>query len=199
MNVSERDRRAIGVGTFAVVGLGVYFLVIEPLAVRYSAMVRAHRNAAIDIKHNGLESQELSVREGQVKAWEEKAGTLVPERLYGEQMTAVGSNIIAAAGESQIQLQGAAPATPTPWVDTSARSMAAPGPGEPPLAQAVINIDAQGGWENAFKFMAALYRIDGVLSVEQLEITGDPKQGDKLKLRLAVSVLMKASAEGKRS
>ena len=190
MSLSRRDRRAIKGGVAGLAVLGLYFGVVEPLEGRYDRLVTRHQSAAEQIARNIEEKQRLTAKEGQVKDWEEKAGSLVVEKTYGEQMTAVGSRIITAANENQVQIQGATPTSATPWVDP-------PGSVGPKLEQASFNIDAQGGWENVFKFLAAVYRIEGVLSVEQLDLTGDGK-GGPLKVRLVVSVLMKASAEGKR-
>ena len=66
-------------------------------------------------------------------------------------------------------------------------------PENPSLEIASINIDAEAGWENVFKFVAALYRIPGVLSVERMDLPGKSKKGGKLTLRLTVSVLIKAA------
>jgi len=195
MTLSERDRRALIFGAATLGVIGAYFGVFEPLLGRYERLVKWHGELAARIKRDVMDSRKLALQQEQVKTWEEKAGALVVERSYSEQITAVGSRIVAAAGENQVQLQGATPTAPTPWVDT----WAVAGKEEERLEQAVINIDAQGGWENAFKFIAAVYRIDGILSVEQLELSGDPKQGGQLKMRLAISVLMKASGEGRRS
>jgi hypothetical protein len=195
MNMSQRDRRAVKLGVAAAVVLGGYFGVVEPLQARYQRLVDWHQAAAEKIARNVEERQRLSVREKEVKECEEKAGPLLVERTYSEQITAVGSRIMAAANESQVQIQGAVPSPPTPWTD----AWAAKGEtsGGPQLDQATITIDAQTAWENAFKFVAALYRTEGILSVEQLDLSGDAK-GGQLKLHLVVSVLMKASAEGKR-
>lgn len=195
MNLTQRDRRAVRLGVVGVALIGAYFFVLEPLAVRYAKLVRDHRSAAATIRRKILDGRRYAEREPQVRNWEEKAGNLIPSRPYSEQITAVGTKIIAAAGENGVQLQGATPSAPTPWSDTAGPAMAGAG-GEAPLAQALIHIDAQAEWENVFKFVAALYRIEGVLSVEQFDLSGDPRQGGQLKLKLVISVLMKAAEGG---
>jgi hypothetical protein len=70
---------------------------------------------------------------------------------------------------------------------------------------------AEAGWENVFKFIAALYRIPGLLSVEQMDLTvaagapgggppgmppgmgGAPGQPGRLGTRLTASVLVAAN------
>lgn len=195
MTMSERDRRAVKLGAAALAAMGVYFGVVEPIHGRYQRLVDWHRASAEKIKRNIEEQRRLAVQEEQVKSWEEKVGPLLVERTYSEQMTTVGSRILAAAGDCQVQIQGVTPTPATPWVDSWAGSGETGGPS---LEQATINFEAQGGWENAFKFVAALYRIEGVLSIEQIELSSDPKKGGQLTMRLAMSVLMRASAEGKR-
>jgi hypothetical protein len=194
MNMSTRDRRAIKLGVAGVAVLAVYFGVVEPLQARYQRLVEWHQLAAETIARNTEERERLKALAEDVKAAEERDGPLLIERTYGEQITAVGSRIVTAAGENQVEIQGAVPSPPTPWTDAWAGSG---GTGGSSLEQATITIDAQTGWENAFKFVAALYRTEGVLSVEQFDLSGDSK-GGPLKLHLVVSVLMKASAEGRR-
>ena len=192
MSMSQRDRRAIKLGVAGAAVLGLYFGVVEPLEGRYDRLVERHQTSAEKIARNIEEKQRLAAKEAEVKTWEEKAGTLVVEKTYSEQMTAVGSRIMTAAGENQVQIQGVIPTAATPWVDAPGSAGAGP-----KLEQASFNIDAQGPWENVFKFLAAVYRIEGVLSVEQLDLNSDAK-GGPLKVRLVVSVLMRASAEGRR-
>jgi hypothetical protein len=195
MTMSERDRRAVKLGIAGLVVLGAYFGAVEPLRARYEQLAERHQAAAEKIARNVEERQRLGVREKEVKECEEKVGPLVVERTYSEQITAVGSRIMAVAAENQVQIQGAVPSPPTPWTDSWAAKGGASGGQQ--LEQASITIEAQTGWENAFKFIAALYRTEGVLSVEQLDLSSDSK-GGPLKMHLVVSVLMKASAEGKR-
>lgn len=195
MKMSARDRRAIKLGVAGVGLLAMYFGVVEPLQARYQRLVERHQSAAGQIARNVEEQRRLSALAEEVKAAEEKNGPLVVERAYGEQITTVGSRIMTVANENQVQIQGAVPSPPTPWTDSWAAKGGTGGGSQ--LEQATITIDAQTGWENAFKFVAALYRTEGVLSVEQFDLSGDAK-GGPLKLHLVVSVLMKTSAEGRR-
>ena len=135
--------------------LGAYFLAVEPLASRYSALVERHHQAAACIAANVRESRRLAAIEEEVKSCEDRAGSLVPERTYGERMTTVASRITGAAGESQVQIQSTTSATPTPWTDQAPGAEAPPPPTGPSSEQALINIEGQGEWENVFKFVAA--------------------------------------------
>ena len=196
MNISSRDRRAIILGGAAVGSIVLYFFAIEPAINGYLGMLNAHKTAAENVKHAVRDARQLASFQSQIKDWETKAGPLVPTKTYSEQITTIGSRILTAAGESGVQLQGATPTTPTPWVDPS--SLKTPGmPAVDKLEQALVNVDAQGDWESVFKFVAALYHIEGVLSVEQMDLNNDGK-GGPIKIRLSVSVLMKASSEGRR-
>jgi hypothetical protein len=59
-----------------------------------------------------------------------------------------------------------------------------------------VLLEADADFEPVFKFIDALYRIDGVLSVENLDLTGDPKKGGKVHVRLTISVLVKSRQTG---
>ncbi|GMU23578.1 MAG: hypothetical protein AMXMBFR13_36560 [Phycisphaerae bacterium] len=188
MTISERDRRALVLGGVALGVIIVYFGIVEPLG----ALHADHEQAADAILARIKETRSLQAVESEVQLWEEKAGDLVPTKTYAEQITAVGAALITAAGENGVQLQGATPTGATPWTDEGmVRTQAGTA-----LEQATIHIDAQADWENVFKFITAIYRIDGVLSVEQLSLSSDPKAGGKLKMRLSISVLAKTSGQG---
>jgi hypothetical protein len=58
----------------------------------------------------------------------------------------------------------------------------------------MFNMDAQSEWEKLFRFMAALYRIEGVLSIEQMDLTTGDR--GRLKLRLSLSLLSQAAPAG---
>ncbi|MEP0842258.1 MAG: type II secretion system protein M [Phycisphaerae bacterium] len=177
--MSPRDRRALILGGAALGLIGLYFGVLEPAGGWYARLRRQHAAQADRIREAVNAARRLASFQDQIQEWQERTGPLVPRRGYSEQITAVGGRIIAAAGENQVQLQGATPTAPTPWPDDRR------------LEQALIHVDGQAEWENVFKFIAALYRIEGILSVEQLELTGEGK-GGPIKLRVSVSVLMTA-------
>ena len=98
-------------------------------------------------------------------------------------MTAVSERVVAAATESGLKLQGAAPGAPVAWEDDAS------------LQRASILIDAEADWEKVFKFIAALYRSEGVLSVEQMELSS--KKDGKLTVKLTVSFLLQSTVEGR--
>ena len=107
-----------------------------------------------------------------------------PTKRYSEQITTVGEQIVAAAQKNGVQLKGTTPSAVRAW------------PPDPTLQLAPVLIEADADFEPVFKFIDALYRIDGVLSVESLDLTGDPKKGGKLKMRLTISVLVKSQQTG---
>ncbi len=182
MALSTRDKRALYFGGAALALIGLYFGVIEPTYHAYSDLAGRHESAANRLAAARREQQKNAYAEERIKEWESKAGLLTPPKLYGEAITSVGSQIIAAAQSSNVELAASTPAAATPWPEDSQ------------LEQALINIDAQAEWENVFKFISALYRIEGVLSVEQMDLgTVEPKRDNKLKLRLAVSILLQAA------
>lgn len=191
MNLTPRDRRALAYGGGALLAIAIYFGVIENVAEWYGDIRTEHRRAAEKIHHAVNASRQLSEFESSIESWQHKAGVLVTTRPYSEQITAIGSRIVAVAGESGVQLQGATPTVPTPWTDGTGFASAG-GASADAMEHALINIDAQAEWENIFKFIAALYHVEGVLSVEQMDLSGEAKAGP-LKMRLSVSILMKAS------
>ena len=184
MAISEKDRRALTLGGVALGVIILYFVVIEPLAVGYQSMVSNHATLSAKVDRLVRERHQAESLAAEIHDWEQKAGPLSSPRPYSEQVNRVGEQIIAAAKASGLQFQDAVPGTPVPWI-ANAR-----------LEQVMIQIDAEAEWEPIFRFIAAVYRIDGVLSVEQLDLTGDQKQGGKLKVRLGLSVLAEAAPAG---
>jgi len=180
MAMSERDRRALMLGGTALGVLAVYFLGIEPLWGWCDDLAGAHQTRAARVARILADERKADYYAQRVAEFEEEVGGLSPPARYSEQITASSEKVVTAAKESGIELQNATPAAAVAW------------PGEPGFQQASIIVDGQGGWENVFKFIAALYRLDGILSVEQMELTSDPKKGGKMTVKLKVSVLVKA-------
>src|SRR4029078_94748 len=140
---------------------------------------KAHDLAASNLAHRLAQRQKRVYQSQQVIAWEQKWNKLSSPKPYNEGVTTGGSEIVAASQSSGAQLQGATPGAPSPWPD------------DPQLQQSIFQIEAKANWENVFKFIAALYRIDGVVSVENLDLTGgDAKSQGMMNLRLSVSVLL---------
>ncbi len=182
MALSERDRRALILGGAALGIIAAYLLVVKPLVNGYHGLLREHDAVAQAAARKVYEQRKADYLTAAVKEWEDKAGTLSPPKPYSEQITAVGERIVAAAQESGVQLQGTTPSAASAW------------PGDGQVSQATMQIEAQSNWESVFKFVAALYRIPGVVSVETMDLTGE-KGGEKLKLRLGVSVLVAPVSE----
>ena len=199
MEISRRDRRALLLGGVGLGLIAMYFLAIEPLASAYAKLVADHDRLAAKVARRIHDNRKAEYYAGRLKEYEQTAGELSGPKPYDEQITAVGEQIIAAAQKSGVQLRGATPTAAVPWGN------------DPTLEMALFHIDGEvrwenlmtagRGWENVFKFIANLYRIPGVLSVERLDLSGerkkgspnDPSQGGKIALRLAVSVLVEAT------
>ncbi len=202
MALSQRDRRALILGGVALGAISLYLLAIEPLAVAYADLTNEHDQLAGRIARTVHVHRKAAYLAEQIAEYTQQVGELSPPKPYDEQITTVGEQIIAAAQKSGVQLRGATPTAAVPWAE------------DPALSMALFHIDAEAkwsslmdsdkGWTNVFKFIAAVYRIPGVLSVEQFNLStaaqqkGKSKgrqQGGTLALRLTVSVLTAAASE----
>jgi hypothetical protein len=187
MALNERDRRAVTLGGAGIGLIVLYMLVIEPMASGYASLVSQHEDLTGQVARAVYTQKKNTHFARQVAEYEGKSGPLLPAKPYGEQMTSVGEQIVAAAGPAQapdsVKIKGSTPAAPIAWAE------------DPSLEMALIRIDAEADWEKLFEFIANVYRIPGVLSVEQMELTGDPKKGGKIAVRLSVSVLAKADKQ----
>lgn len=184
MALSERDRRAVLMGG---IGLGLvllYLFVIDPLASGYAKLVAEHERLAARVARAVYSQKKNAYLAKQVAQYEENTGSLAAPKPYGEQVSAVGEQIVAAAQANGVQLKGTTPAAGIAWPDDAT------------LEMAIVRIDGEAEWEKTFQFIAALYQVNGVLSVEQLEMTSDPKKGGKITLRLSISVLASKTANG---
>jgi type II secretory pathway component PulM len=206
MALSARDRRAAILGSVGLGLIGLYLLAIEPLAKAYEDLVSDHERLAAKVARTIRDNRKAEYFAERLADYEQTAGELSPPRPYDEQITTVGEQITAAAQQSGIQLQGFTPTSAVPWGE------------DPALELALFHIDAQtswqqvtraaASWENVFKFIASLYRIPGVLSIERLDLSSvaskggpseggpdGPGKGGKITLRLTVSVLVKAASK----
>jgi len=177
--LSEKDRRALILGVITLGVIAVYFFGIEPLWTRYDELTSRHETHAAKIARIIVNERKAKYYAVQVAEREEKVGELLPPKLYSEQINSVSEKVVTAAQKSGIKLKGLSYPAPIAWPD------------DPALKQASILIDAEVDWENVFKFVAALYRLEGVLSVEQMELSSG-KKGGKLTAKMKVSVLVKA-------
>ncbi|MBI4580676.1 MAG: type 4a pilus biogenesis protein PilO [Planctomycetes bacterium] len=191
MALSARDRRAVILGAAALAAIIGYVLVVRPVATAYGSLVREHAAATRAANRRADEQRRAEFLAKRVKDWEEKAGELVPPKPYSEQITSVLEQIVAAAQEADVKLQGTTPGAPTAWPD------------DPQVSQAPVQIEAQSEWENVFKFVVGVYRVPGVVSVEQLDLTGEGKGGGKgegggnLKVRMTISVIVAPASENR--
>ncbi len=184
MAISERDRRALWVGGFGLALLAAYFLAVEPLWGRYEQMSSAHASAAAKLSRLIANNRKADYYAAQVAKMEEQVGPLTEPKPYSEQISTVTGQVIASAQANGVELKGATPAAAVAWAD------------EPRLQRASIIIDAEAEWTNALQFINALYAVEGILSVEQMDLSGDAKKGNKLTFKLVVSLLAQAPQEG---
>lgn len=185
MEMTQRDRRALIAGGGALALIAVYFGIIEPVGARYNDLYQAHETAAAELARVVPKLQKSAWQAGQVVEFEKNSGPLGAPKPRDQAITSAGAEIIAAAQSSGIELQGTTPGAPTPWPD------------DPGYQMLLVQIDGKADWENVFKFIAALYRIEGVLSVEQMDLSAsDPRKPGKLNLRLSVSLLLQADTSG---
>ena len=180
MTINKQDRRALILGGITLGVIALYLLVIEPAMHGYDAMANEHSALTARVGRIQFENREAAHYPREIATWERRGDALSPPGPYAEQATAVGEKIVAAAGKSKVNLKNLNWSAPTVWPD------------DPAFEMAVLNLDAEAGWEPVFQFVAAIYEIGGVLSVEEVDLTGDPKKPDKLTLSLRVSVLVKA-------
>jgi hypothetical protein len=183
MALSERDRRALVLGGVGLLAIGVYVFGIEPAWSWYDGIVAEHESQAARLGRVRSNEAKADYYTRQIEQWEKEIGVLSPPRPYSEQVSAVTEKIIGAAQPNGTELKGISPAAPAVW------------PEDPKFDRAAVLVDAEAAWPDIFKFIDALYRTEGVLSVEQLEFAGDPKKGGKLTVKLNVSVLVLAPEE----
>ena len=183
MTLSKRDRRAVILGGGGLGVLLVYVFVIEPTAGAYADLADEHARLAGRLARQRYENDEAAYYTKRVAEWEARAEPLAPPKPFDEQANHVGEGIVASAQQNQVKLKNTNWSLPTAWPD------------DPALGLAVLHLEAEADWEPIFKFITAVYAIEGVLSVEEMELRGDPKKGGKLSLSLRVSVLVKADPQ----
>ncbi len=181
MEITQRDRRALVYGGL---GLGIIFLylfVVEPLLDRYDKLVLEHKTLSAKLAHSMRDSKKVKYLSEYVKSEEERTGTISNLRPYSEQITAMSEKIMT-AGQCGVRIKNSSWVAPRLW------------PEDPKLEMAQIQIDAEGDWEAVCRFLAALYKTDGVFSVEQMDLSG---KGGRITLKLTVSVLVQATLSEK--
>ena len=186
MVLNKRDRRALKLGGTALAVMAVYFFGIEPLWGWYDARVSVHSRATEQVARAVGRQRKADYYAHQVADWESKAGRLTTPRPYAQQITEVSGRIMAAAQQAGVQVKGTTPTAPAVWPD------------DPSLQRASILIEAEAEWESVFRFIAGLYQAEGILSVEEVDLSGDAKKGGRLNLKLTVSFLVQAEAGGAR-
>ncbi len=183
MALSDRDRRALILGGIGLLLLGAYVFGLEPAWAWYDGIIAEHDTQAARLARVRSNEAKADYYTRQIEQWETEVGTLSPPRDYSEQVSAVTERLIGAAQTNGMELKGISPAAPAVW------------PEDPRFDRAAVVMDAEAGWPDVFKFIDALYRTEGVLSVEQLELAGDPKKGGRIGVKLNVSVLVLAHEE----
>jgi len=177
MEISQRDRRAIRYGGLGLGLILLYLLVVEPLLDGYDAMVREHRTLSAKVARAMRDTKKTKYLTEYVKSEEDRTGTVSSPRPYSEQITAMSEKIMT-AGQCGVQIKNSFWVAPRLW------------PEDTKLEMAQIQIDAEGNWEAVCRFLAALYKTDGVFSVEQMDLAG---KGGQLTLKLTLSVLVQAA------
>ncbi len=182
MNLSGRDRRALILGGAVLAVIATYVFIAGPLLARYDALVTEHDRLAGTVARIVRDDRKAAYQTGLVAEYEKKAGPLTSPKPHSQQITAVSNRLVEAVQAGGIQMKNSYWTKPVPWAE------------EPALALASLHIDAEAPWENVFRFLAALHRIEGVLSVERLDLSGDPKKPGPLAMKLVVSVLVQAES-----
>jgi hypothetical protein len=183
MALSPRDRRALVLGGAGLAAILGYLFVIEPLWDRYDALVTRHQHLETQLTQAARKRQREQVARQRIADWEARTAALVQPRPYGEQITRISDGIVSASQQTSAQVRNANWAAPTVW------------PEDPALEMTVVRLEAEADWEAVFRFIDALYRLDGVLSVEELDLSTDPRKGGKVTMRLTVSVLLAADSQ----
>ncbi len=181
MEMTQRDRRAIVYGG---IGLGIiflYLLVVEPILDSYDKLVREHKTLSVKLARVMRDNKKVKYLSEYIKSEEERTGTISDPRPYSEQITAMSEKIMTAS-QCGVQIKNSSWVSPRLW------------PEDPKLEMAQIQIDAEGNWEAVCRFLAALYKTDGVFSIEQMDLSG---KGGRMNLKLTVSVLVQATLSEK--
>jgi len=186
MVLSDRDRRALKLGGTVLAVAAAYFLVIDPLWGWYDARASQHSRATEQVARAVGRQRKADYYARQVADWEDKSGRLTTPEPYARQITEVSGRIMAAAQQAGVQVKGTTPTAPAVWPD------------DPTLQRASILIEADAEWEGVFRFIAGLYQSEGILSIEELDLSGDAKKGGRINLKLTVSFLVQAEAGGAR-
>ncbi len=186
MVLNDRDRRALRLGGIVLAALAVYFLGIEPLWGWYAGRASEHSQASEKVARAVARQRKADSYAQLVADWESRAGRLTPPGPYARQVTEVSGRIMSAAQRAGVQIKGTTPTAPAVWPD------------DPALQRASILIEADAEWESVFRFIGGLYQSEGILSVEEMDLTGDAKQGGRLNLKLTVSFMVQAQAGGGR-
>ncbi len=182
MEINKRDKRAIWLGGTGVCVILAYFVALEPIIATYNQMIENHGRLSAKLARIYRDNKAEPVMKKYILESEEIVGPLSAPELYSRQITTVSNNIMT-AGQCGVQIKNTNWITPRAWPD------------DPKLEMAMVQIDCEGMWENICKFIAALYRTEGVFSIEQMDMTGDKKRGGMITMKLTVSVLVRAEAE----
>lgn len=183
MVISDRDRRALTLGVAVLAVIGAYLLFDTYVLSWYDAMVADHAVRAGKVAKGISDKKEAMALSSSIAEWEEKAGSLADPPAYSEQSTKVHEQIITAAQKNGVNLKNVNVTAASAW------------PEDPKLQMASFHIEGETEWPKVFEFIAGLYHIPGVLSVEQIKLSTG-KDGGKLAAEMTLSFLVEAARQG---
>ena len=182
MEITPRDMRAIRMGGAGVGVLVVYFFLFEPIIDHYDRIFENHDVLAAKVSRIYRDNNASPAMEKYIAECEGLVGPLVAPDVYSREITQVSNNVMT-AGQCGVRIKNTTWVAPRPWPD------------DPKLQMATLQIDCEGQWESMCRFIAALYRTEGIFSIEQMDMTGDVKKGGMITMKLTVSVLVQAEAQ----
>jgi hypothetical protein len=182
MELTKRDRRAVIWGGAGLAVILVYLWLIEPVLNRYDALAAEHTRLGAQAASLLGDERAMPAMEKYIGDCETKVGPMAVPGLYSSEMTKVGDKIMT-AGQCGVQIKNTRWISPRPWFD------------DPKLSMAMVQIDCEGQWESVCKFLAALYRTEGIFSVEQMDMAGEAQKGGTITMKLTVSVIVQSATQ----
>jgi hypothetical protein len=182
MELTKRDRRAMIFGGAGLAVILIYLWMIEPMLNRYDELTAEHDRLSARAASLLGDERAKPAMEKYIGECESKVGPMAVPGVYSNEITQVGDRIMT-AGQCGVQIKNTRWISPRPWFD------------DPKLSMAMVQIDCEGQWESVCKFLAALYRTEGIFSVEQMDMTGDAQKGGMVTMKLTVSVIVQSATQ----